>query len=566
MEVLMLGSKNTKWILLIPLLATAGFHAYSASAEWQRPLQPSFSGGDLVCLTAHPQKHSGFLIANNSQLFEGSSSSGWKMLWSGAGKKEGIVKVFTDPSFPDHAFLLTSGTIFKGNLLLNSWETVYRSGNSADKKPLSFAVDPENPSRWFAGTSGGLWVTLNAGKDWARSGLVSDSEAVKLLNFTENGLLIGSNTILRLSLLDSEPQIVFELPPRSLEFPGGTETDDEEEFLYASRLFELIKIPGRANHFFLGTDEGVFESSDGGHSWEPLPQSGLQSTKVLGLAYSGKTASLFAATPRGTYRYHPDKESWQVLSDGLAKAYTKSLAVVNDSVLIGITGDGFVEYPVAPEPPASLPMQIFMPEAETLELLKKLISLEPSSRDIHNAVIRYADVSNGKIKRWHAESRLAMLVPKFTFNKSSSGHNTIDLDRGSTNDPDKYILGPESFSNSAYRTISWDLGDAIYSSAQTSIDSRGKLMVELRQDLLSEATRIYYERRRLQIDIVYEPSPSEQKHLDRLIRLDELTALLDAMTDGFLSKRLEEIYERNVELNGLWIYCFKAERGLPPGT
>ena len=82
-------------------------------------------------------------------------------------------------------------------------------------------------------------------------------------------------------------------------------------------------------------------------------------------------------------------------------------------------------------------------------------------------------------------------------------------------------------------------------------------MVELRNDLLSEATRIYYERCRLQIDLVFMPPVSEQEHLENLLRVDELTALLDGMTNGFFSKRLERIYEERPALNRLWAYLKK---------
>ena len=41
--------------------------------------------------------------------------------------------------------------------------------------------------------------------------------------------------------------------------------------------------------------------------------------------------------------------------------------------------------------------------------------------------------------------------------------------------------------------------------------------------------------------------------------MDELTALLDGMTDGFFSKRLDEIYEQKPELNRLWAYVKKDE-------
>jgi len=52
---------------------------------------------------------------------------------------------------------------------------------------------------------------------------------------------------------------------------------------------------------------------------------------------------------------------------------------------------------------------------------------------------------------------------------------------------------------------SWHLSDFIWSSNQTSIDSREKLMVELRNDLAAEANRIYFERRRLQMESMFNP-------------------------------------------------------------
>lgn len=87
------------------------------------------------------------------------------------------------------------------------------------------------------------------------------------------------------------------------------------------------------------------------------------------------------------------------------------------------------------------------------------------------------------------------------------------------------------------------------------------MMAELRNDLLSEATRIYYERRRLQIDFLFTPPSSEQEHLDGLLRIDDLTALLDGMTNGFFSKRLERIYQEKPDLNRLWLFQPVTEIG-----
>jgi NifB/MoaA-like Fe-S oxidoreductase len=142
-------------------------------------------------------------------------------------------------------------------------------------------------------------------------------------------------------------------------------------------------------------------------------------------------------------------------------------------------------------------------------------------------------------------------LPTFSFGKNLDRNTSVSTYSG------KFITGPEDVSKGWDAGVDWDLGNVIYSSDQTSIDSREKLMVELRNDLLSEATRIYYERRRLQIDLVFMPPVSEQEHLENLLRVDELTALLDGMTNGFFSKRLERIYEERPALNRLWAYLKK---------
>lgn len=65
-------------------------------------------------------------------------------------------------------------------------------------------------------------------------------------------------------------------------------------------------------------------------------------------------------------------------------------------------------------------------------------------------------------------------------------------------------------------------------------------MVQLRNDLLDEVTRLYFERRRLQLELSANmPDEKDEKALKHL-RLEELTANIDALTGGYLSEALNE--------------------------
>ena len=91
--------------------------------------------------------------------------------------------------------------------------------------------------------------------------------------------------------------------------------------------------------------------------------------------------------------------------------------------------------------------------------------------------------------------------------------------------------------------MSWDLGDLIWNPDQTSIDSRSKLMVELRDDILDQITRLYFERRRLQMELMTPPAEPQSK-LDKEMRVEELTALIDALTGGEFSGLLQQAQGR----------------------
>jgi len=547
--------------LILLILCLLGFQTQSP-AEWQRPTQPSLAGNALTCLAAHPLDASKFLVASKQQVFEGGDEPGWKSLWCQSDGNAPIQRIFSFSVLPDVVFAVTTRHVFMGNLKDRSWRMIYKD---SEKTPLAFALDPKNPNHWLLGTRRGLLETKTAGQTWSLSPILRTSKPVPLVVFEHDRLFIASENTLHLALSENTARPILDLSQSGTDL-AEQEIDDplslEDPLSYDLKIHDLIASKRNTQELFLATKKGVFRSLDGGHRWEPLSRSGLQSISVQQLAYASKTDRLYAATPRGIYAYEASAQRWSALFEGLARNEALSIAVVNEAKLIAITKDGFVQYPLEGlTPEGGTTLRLYQPSEETLSLFKELISLEPSAREIHQHVIRYADVTNSKIKRWHALSRIAGLLPSFSFGKSMNRNDSVTTYSG------KYITGPEDVSKSWDADVSWDLGDMVYSSDQTSIDSREKMMVELRNDLLSEATRIYYERRRLQIDLVFTSPASEQEHLENLLRLDELSSLLDGMTDGFFSQQLEQIYERKPGFNTLWAYQTKngfGDSGLAP--
>jgi hypothetical protein len=85
-------------------------------------------------------------------------------------------------------------------------------------------------------------------------------------------------------------------------------------------------------------------------------------------------------------------------------------------------------------------------------------------------------------------------------------------------------------------SLSWDLGELIWNDDQTSIDVRSKLMVELRDDIIDEVAKLYFERIRVKNEIDGLSFEDKKKLAEKELRLQELTAYLDGMTGNYFSR------------------------------
>ena len=161
---------------------------------------------------------------------------------------------------------------------------------------------------------------------------------------------------------------------------------------------------------------------------------------------------------------------------------------------------------------------------------------EPTIQELQKAAIKYAEVNPDKISTWRKQAAMKALLPEISVGYGNDVDATITsaTASGRTN----YYIGPDDTSSSWDFTAKWDLGDLVYNSAQTSIDSRSKLMVQLRNDILNDLNAAYFERRKIikQLDKIQDKESAS--YLEREFRIEELTATIDGLTGGYLSRRM----------------------------
>ncbi len=523
----------TLWLLSLCLVPASGFCAWEKFA-------PSVPSAETILDLASCQNAPDCFYASTAHQIFKNEKNAWLPLFTLASSGDSIVRIHTFPASPG-LWIQTQKSIFLFDLLSNKPAQIYTT-SAADKFPLSFLVETKN---LWVGTLSGLWNSKDSGKTWQKRSDLADHQLVSLIAGSGSDLFFSANG----SWMKSEnnrPRNLLRLFrfEDQVEDLDVTTTNTREENIQTAPPVSFSDYLKTSRMHYLASLQGVFKSADG-ITWTQLSNSGFRSTAVSRILWDEKNSELLAVTKHGVFVFDEKNQRWKSKNDGLAKLDARAILLLPNSEIFMVTNsDGLWTWKNASLGKSISPEQAF--------LFNKLVSLEPSARDIHKHVIKYSDTNNAKIKRWHAESRLASLMPNLSLGKDWGVSNNVDLDRAGTSDPDRFINGPWNKDRGTDLDLSWDLGDFIFSTSQTSIDSRAKLMVDLRNDLLAEATRLFYERRRLQAEMLQDRARDEKTHLDRLLRVDELTSLLDALTDGYLSKRLETIYKSTPAFETLW--------------
>jgi photosystem II stability/assembly factor-like uncharacterized protein len=423
--------------------------------------------------------------------------------------------------------------VFEGG---ESWSEVFSAAGEGASDCTVVAFHPNHPRLALLGTRRGLALSSDSGRTWRPAGeplaardvmhaAFHPRQPARVYLVTADGLwegeLVSGSWYQRRLLIHAEEAEVEQ--PAPVEDP---ETGEENGSLH--RLSAVAVDPEQPNTLYLATSRGVETSEDDGRTWKRLGRSGLASPEVIDLLAKRRSPlALFAATARGVARYEPASDRWVPLTQGRAASRTSDLSAAG-GVLWAATEEGLVRFEVPPE-------VLGAGEPPSPQELLANFSHEPTIGQVHEAAIRYAEVQPHKIQAWRMQARLRALVPKFSMSGDTNLTDFRHWDSGSN--PDALLKGERDIDWSA--TISWEPADLVWSTDQTSIDVRSKLMVELRDDIVDEVTRTYFERRRIQVALLMEPPKSPKTILEKELRIQELTALIDGLTGGYFSAQMQ---------------------------
>lgn len=314
---------------------------------------------------------------------------------------------------------------------------------------------------------------------------------------------------------------------------------------------------------WLACDSGIYFTHDKGITWHKLTkginQSGEDFLRAFYLLFEKGRNTIYAGTDSGIYLLNKEKDlHWQDFfsgirsQNGLKNIY--SLLTFNDKYLAA-TDEGLFENQFKYE----------LSNVSTLLLKGKiendfayLEEIEPSIVEVHKQALKFASLPTNKdYKRYRLQARLRNVIPRIGFDLNSTGTNTnyyesrkgISTNVALNNEFDAGKLTRLQNDGKSFKQLSilWNTNNFIYDDEIKDILNQARLTANIRENLLDDVTKIYFQRRKLQLEKLLTPSTSILENIEKDMQIAELSGQLDSRTGGWFSKEVgkrKEIYQR----------------------
>ncbi len=422
----------------------------------------------------------------------------------------------------------TTRGLFKSGDAGAHWKNVFKTIVPEKSDVLCIAVSASAPGHVAIGTRKGVFLSKDRGGHWADISSIVRNKITRSVAVCGTYLFAGGECGLFRTGDEGvrwERLLVRSGTQEEGDRDSGEDRASEEE---AAPSREVRSIATDGVSVYVALDTVVYYSTIVQESWKTMPDTGLQG-RINCILVSKKAQKIFAATSKGAYEYLNESQRWSPL-EGVPRANVNRISFESsrEDLLWAATDKGLFR--------AEAASVLIERRTEVEGRLKEVfvgIGNEPAYRELQQAAIRHAEAGPEKIRAWRTGARVRALIPKISFGTGMSHATNSEIYTSATKD--YIVIGPDDESRNFSASISWELGDLIWSDDQTAIDVRSRLTVQLRNDILDDLRRVYFERKRVQFELLAMPPKDLKARFEKELRLRELTQAIDDLTGNYLS-------------------------------
>ncbi|MFH1127927.1 MAG: hypothetical protein V1699_00740 [Candidatus Omnitrophota bacterium] len=518
-------SKNTVVLLIFVLLSLCLARVSTAGEiTWDLISKDNLN---FTVVLVNPQRPQIIYAGSiNAVLKSEDGGERWRNVLFVKGQNTKVNYLFLTKGVNSSLYAATGNGLFKSNDEGENWTRIFRGKDYLENECMALI---EHSNCIYLGTKNGLFTSKDNGCTWHRqNGNLANSQIfVITLSLKENSLFVACSDGVFKSMNSNESweKVFVENGPENQEAVEEINEDDDD--VECVSKIKYMAIDAFKNTVFLATTKGVYSSLDNGSSWNPLSCFGLLEKEIRFLLVSADSV-LYCLTKSGVYSYK--QQRWYELSEGLCSQSFNFLDLDKRGDLYVASEKGLFKARVISEN-AGITKE---------NIVASYYKNEPKINELRLVATKYAEVEPEKIKRWRKQAAGRAFLPRVSAGINRDAGDLWHWESGSSTKAgdDALIKGRDSLDWDV--TLSWDLGDIIWSDAQTSIDVRSRLMVQLREEILDEVNKIYFERIRLKMEIDNLSIEDRKKRFEKELKLQELTASLDALTGGYFSKQIKE--------------------------
>jgi hypothetical protein len=162
---------------------------------------------------------------------------------------------------------------------------------------------------------------------------------------------------------------------------------------------------------------------------------------------------------------------------------------------------------------------------------------EPAIREVQQMVLDYSKTDNRYVDEWLRAAKNSAWLPEINLEYDYGQGNGYDYLYEISEDGE-LDQSAVDLDHDVKVKAKWKLDRLVMSSDRIRVISETQDIVKLRDKVLEEVTRLYFDRRRHQVDMMLAPGGDLKAQLKAEMRLQELTAQLDAYTGGRFSGAL----------------------------